>query len=36
MTFKDSVLTAKKTLHMSITKINLSMEFKEVIAIYTE
>jgi hypothetical protein len=35
-TFKESVRTAKKTLHLSITKISWLMLFKEIIAVYFE
>jgi hypothetical protein len=31
--FKDSVRTAKKTLHLTVTKINLLTQFKEIIAV---
>jgi hypothetical protein len=34
--FKNSVCTAKKTPHFTITKINLLMLFKEIIADYSE
>jgi hypothetical protein len=34
--FKNSVRTAKKTLHFTITKINWLTLFKEIIAVYTE
>jgi hypothetical protein len=34
--FKYSVRTAKKTPHFTITKINWSMQFKEIIAVYSE
>jgi hypothetical protein len=34
--FKNSVRTANKTQHFSITKINWLMLFKEIIAVYTE
>jgi hypothetical protein len=34
--FKNSVRTAKKTPHFTITKINWLMLFKEIIAVYTE
>jgi hypothetical protein len=34
MTFKNSVLTSKKTQHFTITKINWLMLFKEIIAVY--
>jgi hypothetical protein len=34
--FKNSVRTAKKTLHFKITKINWLTLFKEIIAVYTE
>jgi hypothetical protein len=36
MIFKNSVLTAKKTPHFTITKINWLTLFKEIIAVYTE
>jgi hypothetical protein len=34
--FKNSVRTAKKTSHFTITQINWLMLFKEIIAVYTE
>jgi hypothetical protein len=34
--FKNSVRTAKKTLHFTITKINWLTLFKEIIAVYSE
>jgi hypothetical protein len=34
--FKDSVRTSKRTLHITITKVNWLMLFKEVILVYTE
>jgi hypothetical protein len=34
--FKNSVRTAKKTLHFTITKINWLTLFKKIIAVYTE
>jgi hypothetical protein len=34
--FKNSVHTAKKTQHVSITKINWLMLFKEIIPVYSE
>jgi hypothetical protein len=34
--FKNSVRTAKKTQHFTITKINWLMLFKETVAVYTE
>jgi hypothetical protein len=34
--FKNSVRTAKKTPHFTITKINWLTLFKEMIAVYTE
>jgi uncharacterized protein YktB (UPF0637 family) len=34
--FKNSVRTAKKTPHFTITKINWLTLFKEIIAVYTE
>jgi hypothetical protein len=34
--FKYSVLTAKKTLNFTITKIDWSMQFREIIAVYSE
>jgi hypothetical protein len=34
--FKNSVRTAKKTLHFTITKINLLILFKEIVAVYIE
>jgi hypothetical protein len=34
--FKNSVRTAKKTLHFAITKINWLTLFKEIIAVYSE
>jgi hypothetical protein len=34
--FKNPICTAKKTQHFTISKINLLMLFKEIIAIYTE
>jgi hypothetical protein len=33
---KNSVRTAKKTLHFTVTKINWFLLFKEIIAVYTE
>jgi hypothetical protein len=36
MLFKDSVRTAKKTLHFTITNINWLTLFKEIIAVCTE
>jgi hypothetical protein len=36
MTFKNSVRTAKKTPHFTITKINWLTLFKEIIAVYSE
>jgi hypothetical protein len=35
MLFKNSVRTAKKTQHFSITKTSWSILFKEIIAIYS-
>jgi hypothetical protein len=34
--FKDSVRTAKKTPHFTVTKINRLTLFKEIIAVYCE
>jgi hypothetical protein len=34
--FKNSVRTAEKTQHFTITKINLLTLFKEIIAVYSE
>jgi hypothetical protein len=34
--FKNSVCTAKKTQHFTITKINWLTLFKEIIPVYTE
>jgi hypothetical protein len=34
--FKDSVHTAKKTRHLTITELKLLTLFKEIIAVYTE
>jgi hypothetical protein len=34
--FKNSVRTAKKTQHITITKINWLTLFKEIIAVYCE
>jgi hypothetical protein len=34
--FKNSVRTAKKTLHFTITKINWLTLFKEIIAVYSQ
>jgi hypothetical protein len=34
--FKNSARTAKKTQHFSVTKINLLMLFKKIIAVYSE
>jgi hypothetical protein len=34
--FKNSVCTAKKTQHFTITKINWLTLFKEIIAVYNE
>jgi hypothetical protein len=34
--FKNSVRTAKKTVHFTITKINWLTLFKEIIAVYCE
>jgi hypothetical protein len=34
--FKNSVRSARKTRHFTITKINFIMLFKEIIAVYTE
>jgi hypothetical protein len=36
MIFKNSVRTAKKTLHFTITKINWLTLFQEIIAVYSE
>jgi hypothetical protein len=36
MLFKNSVRTAKKTQHFTITKINWLTLFKEIIAVYCE
>jgi hypothetical protein len=36
VTVKNSVLTAKKTQHFAITKINWLTLFKEIIAVYAE
>jgi hypothetical protein len=36
MTFKDSVRTAKKTQHFTITKINRLTLFKEIRVVYFE
>jgi hypothetical protein len=36
MIFKNSVRTAKKTQHFTITKINWLTLFKEIIAVYSE
>jgi hypothetical protein len=36
MIFKNSVRTAKKTLHVTITKINWLILFKEIIDVYSE
>jgi hypothetical protein len=36
MIFKNSVRTAKKTQHFTITKINSLMLFREIIAVYSE
>jgi hypothetical protein len=36
MTFKNSVRTAKKTLHFTVTKINWLTLFKEIIVVYSE
>jgi hypothetical protein len=34
--FKDSVRTAKKAQHLTVTKINRLTLFKEIIAVYSE
>jgi hypothetical protein len=34
--FKHSVRTSKRTLHFTITKINLLKVFKEIIAVYNK
>jgi hypothetical protein len=34
--FNNSVRTAKKTQHFTITKLNLLILFEEIIAVYTE
>jgi hypothetical protein len=36
MIFNSSVLTAKKTPHLTVTKINRLTLFKEIIAVYCE
>jgi hypothetical protein len=36
LVFNNSVCTAKKTLHFTITRINWLMLFKEIIAVYSE
>jgi len=36
MLFKNSVRTSKRTPHVTITKINCLMLFKEIIAVYSE
>jgi hypothetical protein len=36
MLFKNSVLTLKRTLNFTITKLNWLMLFKEIIAVYSE
>jgi hypothetical protein len=36
MVFKNSVRTAKKTPHFTVTKINRLTLFKEIIAVYSE
>jgi hypothetical protein len=34
--FKNSVRTSKRTPHFTITKFNLLMLFKEILAVYTD
>jgi hypothetical protein len=36
VTFKDSIRTAKKTQHFTVTKINWLTQFKEIIAVYSK
>jgi hypothetical protein len=36
ITFKNSVRTAKKTQHVTVTKINRLTLFKDIIAVYSE